>query len=137
MWFVRSWGEDVVCQELGEDVVWSEGEGRTVEDGGNEQFGVGSFPRVYICCIPDLCVIVLQQLLLSGNWYCVVCDVGVVARNCFDQVICSLVPLQACVPFYPMEGDRGGRPQFDYFPSSIDGQGMSRKLICDGQECCF
>ena len=99
MWFVRSWGEDVVCQELGEDVVWSEGEGRTVEDGGNEQFGVGSFPRVYICCIPDLCVIVLQQLLLSGNWYCVVCDVGVVARDCFGQVICSLVPFRVAYAY--------------------------------------
>jgi len=46
-------------------VVWGSGlarrgEGHSVEDGGNEWFGVGGFSRVYICCIPDFCVIVFQ-----------------------------------------------------------------------------
>ena len=50
----------MVCQELCEDVVWPEGEGLPVEDGGNERFGVGGFSGVYICCIPDLCVTVFQ-----------------------------------------------------------------------------
>ena len=47
--------------------------------------------------------------------------VEVVARYCFDQAVCPLVSLQSCVPFYPVESDQGGRPYFDYFPSSVDG----------------
>ena len=31
----------MICWELCEDVVWPEGEGHSVEDGGNEWFGVG------------------------------------------------------------------------------------------------
>jgi hypothetical protein len=51
-------------------------------------------------------------MLPSGNWYCVVCDAGVVAHDCFGQVICSLVPFQVCVPFYLVEGNkRAHRPE--------------------------
>ena len=46
----------MVCWELCEDVIWPEGEGHSVEDGGNEWFGVGGFFGVNICCIPDFCV---------------------------------------------------------------------------------
>ena len=31
-------------------MVWPEGDGHSVEDGGNEWFGVGGFFGVYICC---------------------------------------------------------------------------------------
>ena len=41
-------------------MVWLEGEGLPVEDGGNERFGVGGFTVVYICYIPYLCLITLQ-----------------------------------------------------------------------------
>ena len=50
----------MVCKELCEDMVWPEGDGQSVEDGGNEWFGVGGFFGVYICCVPDFCVVILQ-----------------------------------------------------------------------------
>jgi hypothetical protein len=52
--------EAVVCYELCEEVVWPEGKGRSVEDRGNQWFGVGDFVRVYMCCVPDFCVIFFQ-----------------------------------------------------------------------------
>ena len=111
----------MVCKELCEDVVWPEGDGHSVEDGGNEWFGVGGFFGVYICCVPDFCVVILQYLLPSRHWYCVVFNDGVVARDCFGQLICPLISFQACVSFYPVKGDRGGRPMFYCFPSSVNG----------------
>ena len=40
----------VVCWELCEEVIWPEGKGQSVEDGGNKCFGTGCFYRVYTGC---------------------------------------------------------------------------------------
>jgi hypothetical protein len=37
----------VVCYELCEEVIWPEGEGQSVEDGGNTWFGVGPSKAPY------------------------------------------------------------------------------------------
>jgi len=41
-------------------VIWPEGKGQSVEDGGNMWFGMGGFYKVYVYCIPDFCVVVFQ-----------------------------------------------------------------------------
>ena len=43
----------MICLELSEKEVGSERKGKSVEDGGYEQFCVGGICRVYVYCVPD------------------------------------------------------------------------------------
>ena len=50
----------MICWELSEKEVGPERKGKSVEDGGYEQFSVGGICRVYVYCVPDFCVVVFH-----------------------------------------------------------------------------
>jgi hypothetical protein len=45
-------------------VVWQEGEGHSVVDGGNDLFRVGGFCGVSALSIPDFCVIIIIIIII-------------------------------------------------------------------------
>jgi hypothetical protein len=71
---------------------------------------VGGICRIYVCCVPDLDVVVFQDLLSSTNWDCVVSSGGIVTRSDFGQVVCPLISFRTYVFFDPVEGDRDKFP---------------------------
>jgi hypothetical protein len=88
----------VISQELSEKEVGPEGKGKSVEDGGYEQFSVGGICGVNVSRVPNFCVVFFQHLLFSIYWNFAVGDGGIVSRNCFSQIVCLSFPFRPTCP---------------------------------------
>ena len=61
------------------------------------QFLLSPICRVYVYCVPDICVVAFLCLLSPTDWGFVVSDGSIGTRSCFGQVVCPLVSFKTCV----------------------------------------